>query len=68
MAGLKERVDRVLEQEIDRKQFLQYSVTIFLAAFGVTGIIQSILTAETNNHNKKSDKAHVGYGASRFNQ
>ncbi|MDB5162557.1 MAG: hypothetical protein JWN28_164 [Candidatus Saccharibacteria bacterium] len=64
MSEIRERLAVVLEEEMDRKRFLQYSLAVFLAAFGVSGFISAIL----NNKASKSTQSGPsrGYGSSRF--
>lgn len=71
MGNLKERVDTILESEIDRKQFLQYSLAVFLAAFGVTNVIHTILSTDkrvAQTSKPATKETSFGYGSSRFNQ
>lgn len=70
MTKVREQVTQIFDQEMDRKHFLQFSAGIFLAAFGVTGLINAILS------NGKKPKAVAqanpnatakrGYGSARF--
>lgn len=65
MGNLKQQVDQLLDREIDRKQFLQYSAAIILAAFGVTGLINAILSSGPQLP-KKSAPQPSGYGSSGY--
>ena len=70
MAKFKEQVSQLLDREIDRKQFLKYSAAVFLAAFGVSGMIQAILSSDKflDNKSTTTKKSSFGYGSSRYNQ
>ncbi len=62
MSELGEHITDLLEKEMDRKRFLQMSGAIFLAAFGISGLISAILS-----HTKSSPaRPSHGYGSSRF--
>lgn len=66
MGKLKEQVDILLDREIDRKQFLQYSAAIFLAAFGITGLIQAILNSDAQLPGAPKKNEPSGYSSSRY--
>lgn len=68
MGILQERVNELLEREVDRKQFLQYSLAIFLAAFGVTGLIQAMLSTDKRILPISQPKKSTGYSSSRYNR
>lgn len=67
MGNVKEQIDELLDREIDRKQFLQYSLAIFLAAFGVTGLIQAILSSDKRVLGGPQQKPS-GYSSARYNR
>lgn len=68
MGKFKDQVSQLLDQEIDRKQFLQYSAAVFLAAFGVTGFIQALLSSDKHLPGAPQKKTPTGYGSSRYNR
>jgi hypothetical protein len=62
MSEIGEHITELLDKEMDRKRFLQMSGAIFLAAFGISGLISVILS-----HTKTSQPTPThGYGTSRF--
>lgn len=70
MAKVREQVTQIFDQEMDRKHFLQFSAGVFLAAFGITGLINAILS---NGRKPKAVAqaqpevpAKRGYGSARF--
>jgi hypothetical protein len=64
MSELRERFTLLLEEEMDRKRFLQYSAAVFLAAFGISGFINAILNSKASQNAKSTPSR--GYGSSRF--
>ncbi len=62
MPEIGEHITELLDKEMDRKHFLQMSGAIFLAAFGISGLISAILS----NTKTSQPKASHGYGTSRF--
>lgn len=73
MVKIKEQLDTLLHKEMDRKNFLQYSGGIFLAAVGVTGLVRILLNGdkdllETVARTDTTPKATHGYGGSRYGQ
>ncbi len=70
MSKVREQITQIFEQEMDRKHFLQYSAGVFLAAFGVTGLINAILTngrkPKTIAQANPEVTTKKGYGSARF--
>lgn len=66
MSDIKAQINELLEREVDRKQFLQYSLAVFLAAFGVTGLIQALLSSDTRI--SKNKQHSNGYNSARYNR
>ena len=66
MSDIKAQINELLEREVDRKQFLQYSLAVFLAAFGVTGLIQALLSSDTRI--SKNKQPSNGYNSARYNR
>lgn len=68
MGNIKEQIDELLDRELDRKQFLQFSLAIFLAAFGVTGLIQALLSSDKRILGNNTSKSPSGYSSTRYNR
>lgn len=69
MGNIRSQLDGLLNQEMDRKNFLRYSGGIVLALLGVTGLIRILLSSKTTNPliDEPQKKSH-GYGSSRYGQ
>jgi hypothetical protein len=65
MAKLPFQLTQALNQEMDRKHFLQFSMAIFLASFGVSGFISAVI-ASSNKTQPAAPKLSRGYGSSKF--
>lgn len=63
MPEIGEHIDSLLKEEMDRKRFIQVSISIFLAAFGISGLISAIAS---RGGSRSSLSPMKGYGASRF--
>lgn len=63
MSEIRERIDSLLGEQMDRRRFLQVSASIFLAAFGISGLISAILSRGAPRTPQSTMK---GYGSSRF--
>jgi len=68
MGKFQQQVSQLLDREIDRKQFLQYSGAIFLAAFGVTGLINAVLHSDKHLPSAPTAKTKNGYSSARYNR
>jgi hypothetical protein len=69
MGNIKTQLDSLLNQEMDRKNFLRYSGGIVLALLGVTGLIRILLSSQKNTlAPTEAQKPSGGYGASRYGQ
>lgn len=69
MGNIRTQLDGLLNQEMDRKNFLRYSGGIVLALLGVTGLIRILLSShKTNPLVEESTKQSHGYGSSRYGQ
>jgi hypothetical protein len=69
MGNIKSQLDGLLNQEMDRKNFLRYSGGIVLALLGVTGLIRILLSSnKTNPLVDSTQKQSGGYGTSRYGQ
>ncbi len=70
MAKVREQINKIFEQEMDRKKFLEYSAGIFLTVFGVTGLINAILTSGAKSkliaQVPAQEPKKKGYGSARF--
>ena len=65
---VKQQLDSILNQEMDRKNFLQYSGSILLAVLGISGLLRILLSSEKTQILKTSAdiKPTNGYGSSRY--
>jgi hypothetical protein len=69
MGNIKTQLDSLLNQEMDRKNFLRYSGGIVLALLGVTGLIRILLSSQKNTlAPTEAQKPSGGYGTSRYGQ
>ena len=70
MGNIKSQIDSLLNQEMDRKNFLRYSGGILLALLGVTGLVRILLSSsqKTNPLLDTTQKKSGGYGSSRYGQ
>ncbi len=70
MPNIKKQLDTLLAQEMDRKNFLQYSGGIVLALLGVTGLIRIILSSNRIGSTAATPQQPIsrGYGSSRYGQ
>lgn len=66
MGNIKEQIDELLGRQLDRRQFLQFSLAIFLAAFGVTGLIQALLSSDSRKPGMPQQPG--GYNSARYNR
>jgi hypothetical protein len=57
-------VQRLLETEMDRKEFLAYLGGLILAVVGISGLIKSITLPQEHSSSKPSTKG--GYGSSAY--
>lgn len=69
MGNIKNQLDTLLNQEMDRKNFLQYSGGIVLAVLGVTGLIRILLSSNKSTILTQEAPARPGgYGSSKYGQ
>lgn len=70
MGNIKSQLDSLLNQEMDRKNFLRYSGGILLALLGVTGLVRILLSSSHKSNPLVDDaqKRSTGYGSSRYGQ
>lgn len=69
MGNLRAQIDTLLNQEMDRKNFLRYSGGILLALLGVTGLVRLLLSTKTTTPllEDQKNRSH-GYGSSKYGQ
>jgi len=60
--GTNKNLAKLLNKEMDRKDFLKYSVGVALAVVGVTGLLNTILRLGGESDAAKTN----GYGASPY--
>ncbi|MDB5161776.1 MAG: hypothetical protein JWM52_284 [Candidatus Saccharibacteria bacterium] len=67
MVSIKKQLDALLNQEMDRKNFLRYSGGIVLALIGVTGLVRILLSSKgvTPGLLEQPNNSH-GYGSSKY--
>ena len=66
---IKEKLEILKSKEMDRKEFLKYSLTIALAAVGVTSLLHTLVgthTSLTGTAAKVPENASSAYGASAY--
>lgn len=68
MGNLRAQIDTLLNQEMDRKNFLRYSGGIILALIGVTGLLRLLLNNRTSPLIDTPKEKRGGYGSSRYGQ
>ena len=71
MANIKTQLDALLNQEMDRKNFLKYSGGIILAVLGISGLIRILLSSKQTTSllsQSDSEKKSRGYGSSKYGQ
>lgn len=69
MANIKKQLDSLLNQEMDRKNFLKYSGGILLAVLGITGLIRILMNSSRPGVTpEEQPQGPSGYGASRYGQ
>jgi hypothetical protein len=63
------KIDKVLTQKMDRKQFITAMGVVVVSAVGIPSLIKSLhQLSETNGQDsKRSNLPTSGYGASRYN-
>ncbi|MBC7565274.1 hypothetical protein H7100_03555 [Candidatus Saccharibacteria bacterium] len=64
---IKTQIDALLQEKMDRKDFLKYAGTVALGVIGVTGLVRMLLgsrgfTAPETNKKQQSS----GYGSSSY--
>jgi len=57
-------LQKLLETEMDRKEFLAYVGALILAVVGIAGIIESLSSPSRQNSTQPNNK--VGYGSSTY--
>ena len=64
---IKNQIDALLQEKMDRKDFLKYAGTIVLGAIGVTGLVRMILGSRGMPGTAAPEvKKSQGYGSSTF--
>ena len=64
---IKTQIDALLQEKMDRKDFLKYAGTVILGIIGVTGVVRMLLGSRgltTISDTKPKDGG--GYGASAY--
>ena len=65
---IKTQIDALLQEKMDRKDFLKYAGGVLLAAIGVTGVVRMLLgnRALTGMMPSEDGNKSSGYGKSRY--
>jgi hypothetical protein len=67
---IKQQIDSLLSEKMDRKKFFQYVGTIVLGVVGVTGLMKVLFSSHTNLSSQDNTTSHAvqtnGYGASSY--
>lgn len=65
---IKTQIDALLQEKMDRKDFLKYAGGVLLAAIGVTGAVRMLLGNRALNGTMPSEDGNKssGYGKSRY--
>jgi hypothetical protein len=61
---IKQQIQTLLSQEMDRKKFLQYTGTIFLGIIGITGLIKVLLDSRMPSLSSEDSSSGVSNGSS----
>ncbi|HEY8886743.1 MAG TPA: hypothetical protein VIM31_04580 [Candidatus Microsaccharimonas sp.] len=66
---IKTQIDALLQEKMDRKDFLKYAGTVALGIIGVTGLVRMLLgsrglTSPSSEEGSKSQSS--GYGSSSY--
>ena len=64
MASIKNQLDSLLTQEMDRRSFLKYSGGILLTVLGISGLLR-VLLSQNKSLSSETQQSN-GYGASRY--
>jgi hypothetical protein len=65
--AIKNQIDALLQEKMDRKDFLKYAGTVVLGIIGVTGILRMVLgTRGTTTISSEGSKEGNGYGNSAY--
>jgi len=73
MMQLKQHIQTITSKEMDRREFLGYGMTVFLAAIGITGLLKtladtagsSVVNSQTQSNDRLGDLAR-SYGSSAY--
>jgi len=67
--AIKEQLETLLQEKMDRKDFLKYAGGVVLAAIGITGMVRMLLGSRMLTGDASSDdktKSSGGYGNSTY--
>jgi len=67
--AIKDQLDTLLQEKMDRKDFLKYAGGVVLAAIGITGMIRMLLGSRFvggDTHTAGNAKNEGGYGGSSY--
>ena len=69
---IKTQIEALLQEKMDRKDFLKYSGTVILGIIGVTGLVRMLVgsrglsTGSTGSDTNSAKDAGGGYGSSAY--
>jgi len=67
--AIKEQLETLLQEKMDRKDFLKYAGGVVLAAIGITGMVRMLLGSRLvtgDTQTAGDDKKGGGYGSSSY--
>ena len=67
LVKIKNQIDALLQEKMDRKDFLKYAGTVVLGVIGVTGLLRMILGSRgTTSVSSNGSKGASAYGNSSY--
>lgn len=65
--AIKNQIDALLQEKMDRKDFLKYAGTVALGVIGITGLVRMLLGSRSLNSPENNGKSQgSGYGGSSY--
>lgn len=65
--AIKAQIDALLQEKMDRKDFLKYAGTIVLSVVGITGLVRMLLVSHGSTPHSTGQQSS-GYGGSRYGE
>ncbi len=63
---MKHGIAKLMNKEMDRKDFLKYSAGVMLAVVGVTGLLNTLFNLSGSPEAAEQSKSSGGYGGSAY--